>query len=163
MHAAVHDQPHRAPNLIRQPGPLPLDLLDREVTAWIETRKERRLKHIGWTALSNLDACRAFSFGRTCIVPPVPRLPRAQPVLALLALIGLASTLSAQNSNYPAARSGGNYMHNYYLPPAGSSTPWWPSWSPDGQWLAFAMHGSLWRMRVANGTSDGIAEEIAHG
>jgi Tol biopolymer transport system component len=82
----------------------------------------------------------------------------------LLALGAVAVLLSAlpQAQNYPAARSGGNYMHNYYLPPAGSSTPWWPTWSPDGQWLAFAMHGSLWRMRVANGTSDGVAEEIAH-
>ena len=49
---------------------------------------------------------------------------------------------------YPMAKTGGNYMHNYYPPPAGSSTPWWPSWSPDGQWLAFAMHGSVWKMRV---------------
>src|SRR5262245_6037739 len=80
----------------------------------------------------------------------------------LLTLAATAvSTLYAQN--YPAARSGSNYMHNYYLPPAGSSTPWWPTWSPDGQWLAFAMHGSLWRLRIANGASDGVAEEIAFG
>ncbi len=49
---------------------------------------------------------------------------------------------------YPMARTGGNYMYNFYFPPAGSSTPWWPSWSPDGQWLAFAMHGSIWRLNV---------------
>jgi WD40 repeat protein len=82
----------------------------------------------------------------------------------LLALGGVVAWLAAmpQAQNYPAARTGGNYMHNYYLPPAGSSTPWWPTWSPDGQWIAFAMHGSLWRMRMANGVSDGVAEEIAH-
>ena len=74
----------------------------------------------------------------------------------------LAATASLHAQNYPNARSGGNYMHNYYLPPAGSSTPWWPTWSPDGQWIAFASHGSLWRLRVTNGTSDGVAEEIAH-
>jgi len=34
---------------------------------------------------------------------------------------------------YPAARHGGNYMHNYYFPPAPSSTPWAPTWSPDGE------------------------------
>ena len=79
-----------------------------------------------------------------------------------LALCLAAALTTVHAQNYPAARSGGNYMHNYYLPPAGSSTPWWPTWSPDGRWLAFAMHGSLWRMRVADGTSDGIAEEIAH-
>ena len=81
-------------------------------------------------------------------------------ILAICAAAALTVSLDAQN--YPAARSGGNYMHNYYLPPAGSSSPWWPTWSPDGQWLAFAMHGSLWRMRVSNGNSDGVAEEIAH-
>lgn len=83
----------------------------------------------------------------------------------LLLLCGLAVALPATQhaQNYPAARTGGNYMHNYYLPPAGSSTPWWPSWSPDGEWLAFAMHGSLWRMRVVNGRGDGVAEEIVHG
>lgn len=81
-------------------------------------------------------------------------------ILAICAAAALTVSLHAQN--YPAARSGGNYMHNYYLPPAGSSSPWWPTWSPDGQWLAFAMHGSLWRLRVSNGNSDGVAEEIAH-
>ena len=79
-------------------------------------------------------------------------------VLVLSAVLTATAFLHAQN--YPNARSGGNYMHNYYLPPAGSSTPWWPTWSPDGQWIAFASHGSLWRLRVANGTSDGVAEEI---
>jgi TolB protein len=78
----------------------------------------------------------------------------------LLLLAALAATVHAQN--YPNARSGGNYMHNYYLPPAGSSSPWWPTWSPDGEWLAFAMHGSLWRMRVTDGRSDGVAEELVH-
>lgn len=76
-----------------------------------------------------------------------------------LALVA-ATALHAQN--YPAARTGGNYMHNYLLPPAGSSTPWWPSWSPDGRAIAFAMDGSIWRMAVADGVADGIAHEIAH-
>ncbi|MBM3782353.1 MAG: hypothetical protein FJW29_11900 [Acidobacteria bacterium] len=35
-------------------------------------------------------------------------------------------------TGYPAAKTGGNYMHNFYFPPAVSSTPWWPDWAPDG-------------------------------
>jgi TolB protein len=77
-----------------------------------------------------------------------------------LALLGSLAPSLASAQVYPAARSGGNYMHNYYLPPAASSSPWWPSWSPDGMGLAFAMDGSLWRMHVTNGRADGIAEEV---
>ena len=54
---------------------------------------------------------------------------------------------------YPAARQGGQYMHNYYIPPAPSSTPWWPSWSPDGKFIAFAMHGSILKVELASGSA----------
>ena len=59
---------------------------------------------------------------------------------------------------YPAARTGGNYMHNYYLPPAPGSTPWAPAWSPDGKWIAVAMSGSIWKVDPASG----IAHEITY-
>jgi len=72
----------------------------------------------------------------------------------------MLAAAAADAQNYPNAKTGGNYMHNYLLPPAASSTPWWPSWSPDGQWLAFAMDGALWRMRVTAGRADGVAEEL---
>ena len=67
-----------------------------------------------------------------------PPLWRAIPIAALL-LSCVASTAWAQA--YPNAKTGGNYMHNYLLPPAASSSPWWPTWSPDGQTVAFAMDG----------------------
>ncbi|MBP7775912.1 MAG: CehA/McbA family metallohydrolase [Acidobacteria bacterium] len=60
---------------------------------------------------------------------------------------------------YPAAKTGGNYMHNFYFPPAVTSTPWWPAWSPDGAWLAVAMHGTIWRVDPASGQ----AEELTSG
>ena len=41
-------------------------------------------------------------------------------------------------------------MHNYYLPPV-ASTPWRPCFSPDGEWIAFAMSGSIWKVRVGGG------------
>ena len=60
----------------------------------------------------------------------------------------------AQAGRYPAARHGGNYMHNYYLPPAPSATPWAPSWAPDGASLAVAMSGSIWRVDLETGAAD---------
>jgi TolB protein len=53
---------------------------------------------------------------------------------------------------YPAARTGGSYMHNYYLPPV-SSTPWRPSFAPDGEWIAFSMAGSIWKIRRGEDTA----------
>ena len=67
-------------------------------------------------------------------------------------------TLSAQPA-YPAAKTGGNYMHNFYFPPAPSSTPWYPSWSPDGEAVAVAMQGSIWSIEVASG----LATELVSG
>ena len=48
---------------------------------------------------------------------------------ALFALL-LLPALWAQRPAYPVSKHGGTYMFNYYLPPAPSTTPWWPSWSP---------------------------------
>lgn len=59
---------------------------------------------------------------------------------------------------YPAARHGGNYMHNYYFPPAPSSTPWAPAWSPDGRHIAVSMSGSIWQVDPATGN----AEELSY-
>ncbi|MBT5875774.1 MAG: hypothetical protein HOH43_20280, partial [Candidatus Latescibacteria bacterium] len=73
----------------------------------------------------------------------------------------LACGLSVElvhSQSYPMARTGGNYMHNYYLPPPSPDSPRWPAWSPDGESLAFAMHGSIWRHKLG---STG-AEELTH-
>lgn len=45
-------------------------------------------------------------------------------------------------------------MHNYYIPPAPSSTPWAPCWSPDGKWIAVAMSGSIWKVNPQTGEAD---------
>lgn len=73
---------------------------------------------------------------------------RLSPSVVLLAALAASAPVAAQV--YPAAKTGGNYMHNYYFAPAASSTPWWPSWSPDGRRLAFAMDGSIWTIDIGS-------------
>ena len=77
-------------------------------------------------------------------------------LVAMLAAVTLISTdaLLAQAERYPASRHGGNYMHNFYFPPAPSSTPWAPSWAPDGASVAVAMSGSIWRVDLETGVAD---------
>src|SRR5262245_3929820 len=58
---------------------------------------------------------------------------------------------------YPSARSGGNYMHNYYFPMAPSSTPWYPAWTPDGTRITVSMGGSIWNVDPKTGIADEIA------
>ncbi len=85
----------------------------------------------------------------------------------LVCLLGAASIASAQLETggtgfgarkYTAAIQGGNYMYNYYLPPAPSNTPWAPAWAPDGRSIAIGMNGSIWR--VDPGT--GVASELTY-
>lgn len=76
-----------------------------------------------------------------------------------ISLLGSTSTSEAQKTPYAAARHGGNYMFNYYIPPAPSTTPWAPAWSPDGKWIAVAMYGSIWKVDPALG----IATELTSG
>lgn len=80
-------------------------------------------------------------------------------VLWFAAPVLLSAQVSSYPEVYPAARQGSQYMHNYYLPPAPSSTPWWPSWSPDGKSIAFAMHGSIWKVDLATN----IATQLTYG
>ena len=82
--------------------------------------------------------------------------------IALAVLVSAtALPLPAQTlfGGYPSARMGGNYMHNFYFPPAPSSTPWYPSWSPDGESIAVAMQGSIWSVEVVSG----LATELVSG
>ncbi|MGQ0735453.1 MAG: CehA/McbA family metallohydrolase [Acidobacteriota bacterium] len=78
-------------------------------------------------------------------------------VLASLPLFGQPASRT-----YPMARHGGNYMHNYYLPPAPSSTPWAPAWAPDGKSVAVSMAGSIWRVDVATGAADELTADAGY-
>lgn len=84
---------------------------------------------------------------------PEPMNRHARPV-ALAAFSALACTAAVQaQDTYPAASHGGSYMRNYLIPPAPSSTPWAPAWSPDGTGVAVSMQGSIWSIDVRNGAA----------
>ena len=72
-------------------------------------------------------------------------------LVLFIAVSILSVEISAQARFYPAASSGGNYMHNFYFPPSPSATPWAPDWSPDGEWIAVAMQGSIWKVDPGTG------------
>ena len=72
-------------------------------------------------------------------------------LVLFIAVSFLSVELTAQARFYPAARSGGNYMHNFYFPPSPSATPWAPDWSPDGEWIAVSMQGSIWKVDLNTG------------
>ncbi len=80
---------------------------------------------------------------------------------ALFAMVVWPGTtlLGQQGRRYTSSKHGGNYMFNFYLPPAPSSTPWAPSWSPDGRSVAVAMSGSIWKVGLATG----VAQELTYG
>jgi Tol biopolymer transport system component len=80
---------------------------------------------------------------------------------AVLTVVTSITSLVGQGS-YPAARSGGNYMHNYYVAPAPSSTPWAPSWSPDGKWIAVGMSGSIWKVDPSSGVAHELTESAKY-
>src|ERR1700730_10092641 len=72
-------------------------------------------------------------------------------VILLIVAAGAHAQQNGYPLEYPAATQGGNYMQNYYLPPAPSTTPWAPAWSPDGAWIAVAMQASIWKIDPATG------------
>ena len=81
---------------------------------------------------------------------------RSALVLATTVLLVALSAVGvlAQAGRYPTSKHGGNYMHNFYFPPAPSSTPWAPSWAPDGDSIAVSMSGSIWQVDPNRGTAN---------
>src|SRR5687768_12805300 len=70
----------------------------------------------------------------------------------------VAGLLCAQGTEYPSMKYRSNYLSSYYLSHAPNTTPWWPSWSPDGKWIAVAMYGSIWKVDPKTG----VAEELTY-
>jgi TolB protein len=65
-------------------------------------------------------------------------------------------------AEYPVSRHGGPYMLNYYIPPAPGGTPWAPCWSPDGQWIAVAMAGSIWKVDPQTGAATELTQSTGY-
>jgi TolB protein len=78
--------------------------------------------------------------------------------LAACALLLATIAVAQSRAKYPAARTGSTYMHNYYLPPAPSTTAWAPAWAPDGKTVAVGMYGSIWRIDA----NTGVATELTY-
>src|SRR4051794_12432037 len=73
-------------------------------------------------------------------------------LFVLYLMTAATRTVRGQGVEYPALKYRSNYLSSYYLSHAPNTTPWWPSWSPDGKWIAVAMYGSIWK--VDPGTGD---------
>ncbi len=67
--------------------------------------------------------------------------------IAFLLAAFAALPLAAQPEHFVRGNGAGGYVYSYYVPQT-ASTPWRPSWSPDGKEIAFAMSGSIWKIRV---------------
>ena len=67
--------------------------------------------------------------------------------------IALAVVCLASGQTPPRrAKFATGYMYSYYVPQS-ASTPWRPAWSPDGKEIAFAMSGSIWKIRLGDTTA----------
>ena len=86
-------------------------------------------------------------------------------ILGVLVLLLTVNPVSAQDaSEYPgpfpggypslntSAGSGKMYMESYFPPPV-TASPTYPSWSPDGESLAFAYQGRIWVVSVEGGVA----------
>jgi hypothetical protein len=86
------------------------------------------------------------------------RPPAAQTRPAAIPMQGAGAGSNDAALPFRAAKSGVNYMHNFYFPPGLSATPWWPDWSPDGKWIAVSMEGSIWKVD----STTGVAHELTY-
>lgn len=72
-------------------------------------------------------------------------------VVSSAAQIPTAYPIASPNPTDKQLEAAGQmYLESMYLPSV-TRGPWAPSWSPDGQEIAFGMHGSIWRVHAQGG------------
>ena len=95
---------------------------------------------------------------------PIPSRPRRRLALtaAAAALLAAACAVSVfaqgQRRIFSRIMTGEPYTLECYLPQI-TNGPNFPTWSPDGEQIAFAMKGSIWRIRLGETT----AQELTSG
>ena len=75
-----------------------------------------------------------------------------------LCLVLIVGPVTAQQEyEYPGPMTGGylglSHYPKWYYPPPVTASPTYPTWSPDGESLAFAAHGRIWMVPVEGGTA----------
>ena len=75
-----------------------------------------------------------------------------------LCLVLIVGPVTAQQeyeypSPFPGAYLGMSHYPKWYYPPSVTASPTYPTWSPDGESLAFAAHGRIWMVPVEGGTA----------
>ena len=77
----------------------------------------------------------------------------ALPLLVITNSVGAQSYTAYKEATGNAASQ--MYLESMYLPSV-TRGPWSPAWSPNGREIAFAMHGSLWKIDVEGGEAQQI-------
>ncbi|MDE2795882.1 MAG: CehA/McbA family metallohydrolase [Gemmatimonadota bacterium] len=87
-------------------------------------------------------------------------------IAAVLTAISTAPALGQATAQAPErspvlryASLNGNIRGELHMLPPVSTGPMSPTWSPDGEWIAFAMAGDIWRVPAEGGT----AEQLTRG
>ena len=88
--------------------------------------------------------------------------PGATAALVLLATLACAPVAAQPPERAPVLRYAslnGNIRGELHMLPPVSTGPMSPTWSPDGEWIAFAMAGDIWRVPAGGG----VAEQLTRG
>src|SRR5205807_10132351 len=79
--------------------------------------------------------------------------------LSCLLLLAILANAQTQRRVFSRIMTGEPYTLECYLPQI-TNGPNFPTWSPDGKQIAFAMKGSIWRIRLGESTArEAVAEQ----